>query len=110
MINEKPTLNRSVTSLNAEDRILFDSLFKAANLRGVSSGNPTHNILCSMIEIPSAWNWNTESVSEFIRLVTEFNQKSKLSIIEIIEFSDAEVEYDRDRTYPAYVMFNVLNK
>ena len=110
MFNERPTLNQSVTSLKEDDRALFEFLFRAADIRGVSSSSPTQNIIQSMIEIPSRWNWSFESVNEFIRTVNQFNEKSKFSTMEIIEFRDAEIEYDRDRTYPACVIFKMTYK
>lgn len=98
---EKVQKNYTVSTLNAEDLELFKSIFDYSELRSAWLGTANESIEAHYIRVYGFRYWDPFTIEEYSNKALDFNSKAENSIIEITDYSDYEVEWDGDRSYPA---------
>lgn len=100
----------TLSNLNMEELELFKSLFNFSEVRPSSSSwnnQVIHSHYCRVYEFRY---WNIEEVDKLQQKVDQFNSKCKSAIMKITDYTDWEMEYDGDRSYPASFTFSIIPK
>jgi hypothetical protein len=104
-------LNYTLANLSESDLQLFKSLFDYSEVRGsMSSWNNINPIEAHYIRVYDFRYWDLTEMNNLSKLVNNFNLQSESCEMRIDDYSDYEVEYDNDRSYPASFTFSMIPK
>jgi hypothetical protein len=98
--------NYTLSNLSKEDIEKFKSLFDYDEVR--SSMSPS--IDRHYIRVYGFRYWDQESIVEYESKVQKLNSELENHYMIINEYDDYEMEYDRDRSYPASFSFSIISK
>jgi hypothetical protein len=107
---DKQNLNYTLSNLSQKDLDLFKSLFDYSEVRGAMSANKNSVTESHYIRVYGFRYWDEKEMNTLIKSVDDFNSKSESCEMRIDEYSDYEVEYDNDRSYPASYRFSMIPK
>lgn len=104
--------NKTIGNLKESDLELFKSLFDYEEVRSSSFTDVKKQISidCNYIRVYSFRYWDEQEIYKLNEKTTEFNSNSIYSDIQITSYEDYEMEYDRDRSYPASFTFSIISK
>ena len=103
-------LNYTLSNLSESDLGLFKTLFDYSEVRGSMSSWNNQTIESHYIRVYDFRYWNETEMNKLLGLVNEFNTKSESCEMDITDYTDYEVEYDNDRSYPASFTFSIIPK
>lgn len=103
-------LNYTLSNLSESDLQLFKSLFDYSEVRGSMSSWNKQPIESHYIRVYDFRYWDLTEMNNLSKLVNNFNLQSESCEMRIDDYSDYEVEYDNDRSYPASFTFSMIPK
>lgn len=95
-------MNKSISNLTSDQLLKFQQIFGTQ----IGSSNSC-GIECNHINIYEFKNWKKEYIDKYEDMKNKFNNMVEGVKMNIIGYSDYEVEYDEDRTYPATLTFTI---
>jgi hypothetical protein len=107
---ERTNLNYTLSNLSPKDLELFKSIFDYSEVRGAMSSNKESVIESHYIRVYGFRYWDLTEMNNLSRSINNFNTQSESCEMRIDDYSDYEVEYDNDRSYPASYRFSIIPK
>ncbi len=96
-------MNKTISNLDQNQLEIFRNIFGNEPIRP-SFFRETE---CNYLRVGGFSYWGSEEINKFEKKKDEFNESVQGVRMDIIYHCDYEVEFDRDRSYPASFTFTI---